>query len=119
MTWVANSAVIVSAMTTLGYTRVEESLTVGETSGAKNHKHYTMTLGVPDTTYMTNNKQVQTDHVIIEIAYRQKTNADYDANYDMDFTLDISTILGVNIYMPSADSITREVRPFLRLRHPS
>lgn len=87
MSWVTDSGTITTALTNISYKRIEGSLKTSETSGAKNHKYYSMYLGAPQIEPFTNKKEIKTERVIIEIKYRHQTNAEYDANYDSFLTV--------------------------------
>lgn len=83
MSWVTDKAAITSAMTTLEYTEIPNKLSPKEAPNMLNHKKYTISLGDPQITQMTNNAEIQIDRVRIEINYLQKDNAAFDANYDL------------------------------------
>ena len=87
MTWVTDSGVITAAMTTNGYTRITDTLKTDEAPGSFNNKYYTLSLGEPQVEPYTNDRELVTNNVIIEIRYKHTTNAIYDSNYDSFMTI--------------------------------
>lgn len=80
MTWVADKLILTNAMT--GYSEIQNNIKANESANTKVHKCYTVTLGKPETTSLTNNKNIDVRLVRLEINYLQNKVSDYDTNCD-------------------------------------
>ena len=76
--WTDDKAILTAALT--GYTEIQGNLKANETGSTRSHKGYTITLGNPEATPLTDNAQIEVRKIKLEINFLQKNVAAYDAN---------------------------------------
>ena len=88
MGWATNKASVVTVLTANSYKEIKSGRVLGDNQGkSEENKNYTLRPQEMETEFATSKALLRSDYAVLRVAYRCRTNADCDSNYDLWRTL--------------------------------